>query len=81
MAEHRAHSSPESAQSQPTSIAPKKKFSLSHLAQHYGVGVIDMMDFSHGNTSIKQTIDNEFLAYMTANFKHTEIQDNDILAF
>jgi hypothetical protein len=63
-------------------MPPKKKFSgLGQLAQRYGVD--DMMDFRSGNyeRSTEQTIDDEFLAYTTANFESSEILDRDIITF
>ncbi len=79
MAEYRARTCSESTQAQPVPVAPKKKFNLSQLAQRYGV--MDMMELSNSNTFTEQTIDEEFLAYTTANFDHAEIQDTDILMF
>jgi len=79
MAEYRNRTCPESIQGEPAPVAPIKKFGLSQLADHYGVW--DMMDFSSSDASAERMIDEEFLAYTTANFEHTDIRDNDILAF
>lgn len=79
MEEHRSRIRPQSTQAQPTAVRPKKKFGLGQLAQRYGV--TDMMDFSSGDTSTENTVDDEFLAYTTANFNSVEIEDKDILTF
>ena len=71
MAEYCTRTCPESIQGEPAPVAPIKKFGLSQLANRYGVR--DMMEFSSSDASTEQTIDEEFLAYTTANFEHTEI--------
>jgi len=40
-----------------------------------------MMDFSSGDTSTENIVDDEFLAYTMANFNSVEIEDKDILTF
>jgi len=42
---------------------------------------MDMMDFSSGDTSAENIVDDKFLAYTLANFNSMEIEDKDILTF
>jgi hypothetical protein len=79
MMEYHAHTSPNLGQTHSAHLMPKK-FCLGKLAEHYGVA--DMMEFAQSDSHhAGQSVDDEFLAYITATFGSAEIGDADILAF